>query len=71
MLHDQTMDFKESFLIVQAARCYREHRAIISLEMVLKRIENSWDDSGLVLFGKGEMNQIVPFLQDYFVKMLI
>ena len=56
MLHDQTMDFKESFLIVQAARCYREHRAIISLEMLPKRIENSWDDSGLVLFGKGEMN---------------
>lgn len=66
MLHDQTMDFKESFLIVQAARCYREHRAIISLEMLPKRIEDSWDDSGLVLFGKGEMNQIILFFTGSF-----
>lgn len=31
MLHDQTMDFKESFLISHDDRCYREHSGIYFL----------------------------------------
>ena len=59
MLHDQIMDFKEGFLIVHDARCYREYSGIYFLESACEEDRKllSQDDSGSVLFRKGEMNQ--------------